>query len=209
MEGFLIYTYSLSQDTANGQFGDSLEQSIKESSITIALNGVSVDGDTLNISFKSSLTVSEKESLDSIVSGHDGSNISDDQPLRFQEVLPNGGERVSDRGFQFTASAGLTTSFDYPVTEDLFVKEGFAIAYDFAKEDSVSMAIVHPIAGVLHYYLKDLPLDIHRSNNLVGIVKAENKAITETNFNGLTIRVSYQSTGPTDVHVCVTMRTYS
>lgn len=164
--------------------------------------------DFFKIEFSSNLSEEQATAVLDVIEKHTGEKV-EDEPARFQEVLPVGGQRVTDRGFQFDATAGQTTYYDFVVTEDLYIKEGFALAYDFNKRDSVSMAIVHPLAGPLHYYLKDLPLDVHRGDKTIGIVRAKNAAITETNFNGLTIRMSYTSTGVTDVHVCVTMRTYS
>lgn len=204
------YNYSIQNDTLNAKVGDSLEQSIKESSIIIALSSITVNGDSLSISFKANLGATEETELNTIVANHDGSDISEEIITKFQYTLPQGGQRVTDRGFQFVAAAGVVTTYDFSVTEDLFVKEGFAIAFGFDPGDNVSMSIVHPLTmQPLHYYLKNLPLQPHRGDSTVGYVDAKNEAITETNFNGLIIRMEYDSKGVNDVNVGVTMRTYS
>ena len=142
-------------------------------------------GDIFIVTFSRNITSEESEVVNSLIASHGGDPLEPDA-VRYQRVLPQGGQRVADRGFQFNAPAGQTTNFDFQVTEDLFIKEGFAIAYNYNIKDSVSMASVHPPTGPLHYYLKDLPLDVHRGDKTVGIVNASNESITETNFNGLT-----------------------
>jgi hypothetical protein len=195
-------------DTLNGVVDTgSLYSELVEASLPITAVNDSLDS-FFTVDYSRNLTDVEAALAVTLISAHTGEAIAQ-EIIQYQQVLSVGGQRVTDRGFQFDAIAGQTTNFDFAVTEDLFVKEGFAIAYDFNKRDSVSMAIVHPLAGPLHYYLKDLPLDVHRGDKTVGIVRASNAAITETNFNGLIIRMTYTSTGATDVHVCVTMRTYS
>jgi hypothetical protein len=205
------YTYSISEDTLNGKVAvDSLKESIESSSIIFSLSSIVASGDSLQINFKANIGASEKDELDSIVASHDGNPLVEEVISKYAEVLPQGGQRVTDRGFQFEAIAGQETVYDFQVTEDLFVKEGFAIAHGFDKRDYVSMSIVHPaLQSDLHFYLKDLPLEPHVADKTVGKVTAENKAITETNFNGLIIRMRYKSHGAGNVHVCVTMRTYS
>jgi len=95
------------------------------------------------------------------------------------------------------------------VTSDLFVKDGHLIAYDFHRDDVVSMSIAHPVSGQdIHLYLDSIPIDIHKSDNTVGYAHAKNKAITETNLLGLIIRIKYTSNGTTDVGVKATVRAY-
>jgi len=195
-------------ETANGFIDSgSLYSELILAGLPVASVNDSLDS-FFNISYLRNLSTEEATSAELILAAHTGESLAS-EPMQYQEILPKGGERVTDRGFQFDAIAGQTTTFDYPVTEELFVKQGFAIAHDFDKRDFTSMAIVHPALGPIHYYLKDIPMDIHKADKTVGIVTAENKAITETNFNGLIIRMTYKSHGTIDVHVCVTMRTYS
>lgn len=56
---------------------DILENEIKNSSITIALSGITLENtDDLTVTFKASLSASEETTLDGLVSSHDGSQIT-------------------------------------------------------------------------------------------------------------------------------------
>lgn len=200
----LIYLLS---DFPNNSFDiGRLTQDIMDSDITIALASVTPDVD-VKITFKAGLSTENKALLDAVVASHTGEPVEDD-PIHFLEDIPQGGKRVADRGFSFTATAGQSTSFDLQITEDIFVKDGYALALNYHFKDKLTMSIVHPLTDtVLHTYIKDSPF--HPTyNDLVGKAEATNKAITETNFNGLKIRFTYESNGTTDVEVNGIMRAY-
>lgn len=72
------YIYTISTDTANGEVSEfDLQREIQDSSITIALDGITTINDDLTISFKSSLSTQEETTLDTVVSGHDASQYAD------------------------------------------------------------------------------------------------------------------------------------
>ena len=79
---FTTYTYSIASDTLNGAVApDKLSDEIQaEESITIALQGISIDGDVLDIEFRDAIT---KSTLDVIVAAHDGNpGLNDAQRLQ-------------------------------------------------------------------------------------------------------------------------------
>lgn len=72
------YTYSVSTDTLNGKVSPKdLHNTINSSDISIALIAVSKKNDDLKITFKVAISGSEELILDSIVSNHDGVEISE------------------------------------------------------------------------------------------------------------------------------------
>jgi hypothetical protein len=131
-------------------------------------------------------------------------------------VMTEGGLRKSDRGLSFIATKNTTTTADYLITEDLQIKGGILSTDTNEILDQVGMEIVdtaymyagdwYPAeyaAGVpwsaalptgvpLHAYIKDYPVSKD------GITHINNEAITNTALNGLTIRISYKSTGTID-----------
>ena len=125
------------------------------------------------------------------------------------EVIPKGGDLVTDRGFSFVATANSTTVYDYIVNEDLFLQKGFLISHGYNIKDTACVSIVHPVEGVVHDYVKDFPLKPFCSDSTIGLIEMENKAITETNFNGFIIRVTYVNNTGLDLDIAVGIKAYS
>jgi hypothetical protein len=70
------YNYSIASDTANAKVNSpKLTIEIDESSITIGLDRIDTDGDTLTIVFDSSLSAEEETTLDGLIGAHDGESI--------------------------------------------------------------------------------------------------------------------------------------
>ena len=71
------YTYSLQNDTLNGEIDlRSLHNTIVGSNITIVLEGVTLSGDSILIDFKADLSASEQSELLSLVQAHTGESES-------------------------------------------------------------------------------------------------------------------------------------
>lgn len=85
-----IFTYSIANDTLNGELAASaLTNEIRANSITIALVGVSQSGDVLTIEFKANLSAAEETELNNIVAAHEGKRALED-PVKTQWVDNNG-----------------------------------------------------------------------------------------------------------------------
>lgn len=69
------YTYSIANDTLNGKMGNTLEQEIRDSNITISLSNITSIDDVLDIFFNIAMGPSEETTLDSIISAHTGENL--------------------------------------------------------------------------------------------------------------------------------------
>ncbi len=95
------YTYSIATDTANGVcVASRLDFEIRESDIIIALEGISITGDVLTVSFKDVLSSSDPDdetNLDDVVSTHEG------------EVLDSIEPKLNDNGELVTSLSGGDT----------------------------------------------------------------------------------------------------
>jgi len=94
------FTYSIANDTLNGAVASvKLQNEIRASIITIALQGVTLSGDNLIIDFKTDISSGEETTLDGLVAAHDGRRSIDDVQ-KFQIVDQNQEPigRVDDAG---------------------------------------------------------------------------------------------------------------
>jgi len=83
-------TYSVADDTADGVVHlTTLTGEIQASSITIALDYITVDGDDLDISFKADISDGEKTILDGVVAAHTGAAPTNVRNVRFDEPHAN------------------------------------------------------------------------------------------------------------------------
>ena len=210
------HTYSISSDTPNNKVDEErlFDEIYSSPDIIIGLSNLSVNDDVLTINFKAAIGTAATNDLDAIVANHSGEPMERPAPqVHYVEELPQGGKRVADRGFFFEAQPAVNgvptdTTFDLQIVEDLYVKDGYALAkgYDFC--DKLTMSIIHPVTEeVLHTYIKDSPFHPTVKDD-VGKAEATNKAITETNFFGLKIRFTYTSHSTQVTKVNGIMRAY-
>lgn len=186
-------TYLISETLNNLIASDNMILAIqKEESLTIKCTSVSYDDTSIFIDFADDLPDTQKaDYLDGIITTHDGVKLEVHQLV--ENVVPVGGPKVLNKGFTFTATAGLSTVYDYTLTEAINVASGFMYTESHSILDSMKLELVHPIAGVLHRYAEGYPV------NPTGITLIENEAVTSENLQGLIVRVTYTSTGGTDV----------
>ena len=130
-----------------------------------------------------------------------------------QEALPQGGKKVTNRGFQFDAAVNSETTFEWEVTEDLYVKDGELEVKDGDYKDFAYMALVdvNNILGygaglVLHEYIKEYPVN---STTNPSMTYVKNKAITDLNLNGFFMRVKYHNHTQSIVRCKVRVNGYS
>lgn len=227
----MIYIYSVSQDTPNNKVGDSLEVAIRNSSIMIALSSIVVASDELKITFKGNLGTDDKDTLDSLVASHDGSNEVEETVQKTTSILPQGGKKVTYRGFQFDAAVNSETTYDHPILENFYIRDGDLEVKDYDYNDYAYMALVdkdyihagvlypsEPAPGVtweqampdgvvLHAYISDYPIDA-RSNP--SVTEIPNEALSDLNLNGIYMRVKYKNNSLASVAKCkVRLRGYS
>ena len=157
------HTYSVSSDTPNNKVDEErlFDEIYSSESIIIALSNLSVNSDVLTINFKANIGVTAENALDEIISNHSGEPMERPAPVtHFVENIPQGGSRVTDKGFNFIALANSETVFDFPVSWDWYVKDGSLWTYGHGEDDEISMSVAIPNNGPdLHYYLENIPLD--------------------------------------------------
>lgn len=124
----MTYSYIVTKDIISKQVDtDSLIVDIVGSTITIALDSVIVDGDTLNITFKAGISADEKAVLDIIVSNHPG--IATEKPdevnisnsVRTHNVAEDDFLRVRHTGLaNFAIPANTKNSSDWLIPQLTF-----------------------------------------------------------------------------------------
>jgi len=187
-----IETYLVSDTLNNKVATDSLKASIDSSSITKKCTSITTDGTNITIAFTEDLGEQQKtDTLDVIISSHEGNEL--ESHTLVENVVPVGGPKVQNKGFSFNALAGQSTVYDFTLMEPTLLASGFMYSEGHDFFDSLTLQIVHPLAGVLHTYCENYPI------NPNGITTIPNEAVTAQNLQGLIIRVTYNSTGSTDV----------
>lgn len=140
------YTYSVANDTDNGKVVLSrLDREIRDSNVTIALDGISVSGDVLTITFKDVLPVADQTELNDVVATHDGTPLDSVEPALDEKgnqvVVLDGGRTAigmqsvqvlntpdisSDliKSYQISVPPNMTEILDIFIGEDLTGPEG-------------------------------------------------------------------------------------
>lgn len=224
------YIYSIQNDTANGKVAtDALHAEILAASLITQIAGISTIADDLKIVFNDTLSGPDETSLNMVVLLHEGVALKEEIVQKFEQRLPQGGLKVTYRGFQFDAVADSETTYDYAFTEDLYLKDGDLEVKDEDYRDYAYMALVdkayiyagvlypadyqgipwetaQPNGVVLHEYIKDYPVDARYNPSVTHI---PNEAVTDLNVNGLSMRVKYKNHSQSTVRCKVRLRSYS
>jgi len=110
-----------------------------------------------------------------------------------------GGPKVYDEGFCFTATFGTDTVYDHKFTSPVQISSGFMESEGNHVKDSITLqlvdvdGVVYPAGTILHTYVKKYPVKRNGSTEIA------NDAITETSLQHFYVRVTYHSTGNSDV----------
>ena len=153
------YTYSISEDTADGKVAvDALLSEISESPITTALDLVNTSGDVLDIYFKAALSTEDEASLDAIVGNHEG-NMSDSllkveatiaQTLETKLVeqvdpppfaAPTYRTKFDKTGSIVEVEKNNSVSIDYQIGSELYVFGGEGVAKNAEFGDYITAEI--------------------------------------------------------------------
>lgn len=96
----MILNYSIINDTLNGiAYPVALKNEIEVSSVTIAQEGITIDGDVLSIEFKANLSAQEQLDLTVVVNAHTGKRaIEDAQKFQLVDDDQNAIGSVDDNG---------------------------------------------------------------------------------------------------------------
>jgi len=101
-------------------------------------------------------------------------------------------------GICATVTAGAVTNLDFTLTDDMLVTGGVFLCSGGAQGDFVNFQVVHPIAGVLNQFITNWYID-------PSTIRQET---TKSNYPaklpaGLILRVSYTSTGTSNVWIAI------
>jgi hypothetical protein len=128
------YTYSIANDTANGEVAVSkLTSEIQQSAIVTALDYISVNGDVLDIWTKADLSSGDETILDSIVGSHDGVEEIIPQTVHLDVPYYNGKPSIRSESRAENTSSYFTTRGDS--ASDL--GDGIRLEWDFSNSDNI------------------------------------------------------------------------
>jgi hypothetical protein len=102
-------------------------------------------------------------------------------------------EKMKLRGVVFTATAGQSTTVNYDVSENFYIKDGSLVTENNIVGDKIDIALHLQNDNFLYQYVKDYPVSKLKDTGFV------DQTLSETNFNGLRFKITYHSTGGTDV----------
>jgi len=122
------------------------------------------------------------------------------QTIKTEQNIGQGGPQMNPRGFLFTVPAGdASKSFDFPITEALFLKGGRLECDGNVMHDQFDISIVDIDnvwgygAGLTIPYVGKWPV------SKTGVDNIMNSSITETSLQGLYLRLTYYSVGSAEV----------
>jgi hypothetical protein len=204
----MIYNYTKQANL------DNLELEIRSSTITIALDTITLVGDDdLKITFKATLSSSEETELDTIVTNHDYAlpspnmttlvDLPDDKIL-LVESLPftnPSGFRFRGASFSGTVSAESTADLDYEITQERWINGGRLLVSNIGQEDKITFQVVdkNNILGfgagvVLDEFIKDY--FVPDTGNLEVKLDYPAKIIA-----GLFLRLKYTNSNSSDITI--------
>lgn len=145
----MIYSYTKQANL------DNLKLQIESSTITIALDSISLSGtNSLSIAFKASLSTSEETELTTIVNNHDhtlpaSNSVSlvkidpDTTPLvQFTPFADACGFRFRGVSFKDTVLLNETKNIDFKITEERWINGGSLIVDNIGPDDVVSFEVI-------------------------------------------------------------------
>ena len=147
----MIYNYTISSDTANGIAESySLESEIKKSSILIAIDYITVSGDSLDIAFKAALSTEDKATLDSLVLAHTGVKIIEPESVVLSEKRSVVTNRLEFQVMKPEGSSTTKVSYDWcdkttwyqgslQITDEVMVNSGDGLTYNSANEGWIDL----------------------------------------------------------------------
>jgi len=184
------YTYIVSLQTMNGLLNeDSLRLEIQaHPTITIALDDVGRSGDLALVVFKAELTEGEHLLLDALVAAHTGEETAKLPQIVQIQATSRAGINLLVHGQGFEAELNTDTVFDIVLTENRELHGAAPCVWNPSAGDWVSLAIVHPQAGVV----AEIGRQVYVGSD--GKIYPINAEKTKELFAGLIIRLTYHST---------------
>lgn len=143
-------TYSFTKIVAS----DRLAQEISDSSITVALDYITTNGSTLNVTFKDSLSTEEENILSTIVTNHTAIPL-EENVVKDVKVLesppfaaPTFRTKRSKTASIETVAAGETKNIDFLLTSELYAHGG-GMVYTGAEIGDYVSAEIRDVNGII------------------------------------------------------------
>lgn len=192
------YTYSIANDTLNGQVDlDSLTTEIGASSIVTALDHIDRAGDVLDVWFKAGLSAPDQTTLGAVVAAHDGT----------APVVEKG---MVQKGHHFLATLDAATDGDVTFPEMRYLSGACAKVGNHTFGDTIELTVQHPDpqVGELAKYAETVPVP-HDGVIDWATVASEEEGRADIPA-GVILRVTYHSvaTSGAQPEVCVYYRTH-
>lgn len=158
------YTYSIANDTLNAKVEPAkLEGEITASSITVAVDHISTNGDELVVVFSSTITAPEEATLTALVGTHDGMEVpkvlapqqvevTKEPTFCSPELMDGKVLYLKVHGMKATVGPLDTHEFQFTIPAEYgeVYLQGAEIYVDVLSQ--TDFAIKHPLAGVLEQY---------------------------------------------------------
>lgn len=185
---------------------DRLEKEIKDSTIAVALDHITLFGSALSVFFKAGLSSAEQTTLSTLVTNHGGTPLpdtpapkdADGAPLVRTRAFANPDNmKFRGTGKSATCTKTTTTNVDYKLTEDRYLNGVQMIVKNHVIGDKVQLKVIDidNILGyganvVLDQFGKDWFLAEDKQDQ--GIIQLDYAALV---LNNLYIRMEYVSVG--------------
>ncbi len=105
-------------------------------------------------------------------------------------------DKLKVRGLFFTATKNQVTEIDWTIAEDIYIKDGRFLTDKSIFGDRITVELHHPTLGLLHTFVSDCPIEKN------GETAIKDETMSEQNFNGLILKIKYDSKGLTDDVEC-------
>jgi hypothetical protein len=100
------------------------------------------------------------------------------------------------RGTIHTCAKNSSTTWTYDINENFYIKDGALVTEKSIIGDSVDVKLYDQNDVFMYSYIENYPIC------KTGITGFVDQTLSDTNFNGMRLKITYHSTGTTDDVIC-------
>ncbi len=116
----------------------------------------------------------------------------DKEIIGTEQLLGKTSDKMKLRGITFTATKNSSTTVNYDINENFYIKDGSLITDTNMAGDKIDIDL-YTQGDVFQYsYVKDYPVC------KTGVTGFVDQTLSDVNFNGLRFKITYHSVGVTD-----------
>lgn len=220
------YTFSIQNDFPNHKLNsDKLTTQLHATNIVPLLVGIGTSGDVCTITYLDALSSGEQSTLNGVIAIHDGEAIPETEnkdvkgnPVVATSVYGYVAESTKWKGYRYVAPHGATTIFDEAITKQIYMQGGRAVIKGATDGDIAEFSIVDKddVLGLFAGYGLTVGQDVLELDKYVQNYfpdedgdSVEHKVQTVAKvLQGLYLRLTYHSTGSSDVVIKITYLGY-